>query len=217
MKIAVPIVADTLDAALRDIDEASKVADLVELRMDFLRYSGLTRAVADLQLLADIGFPKIITYRHQSLAGPNSDGFKGSNQERDKLLSHALSLKPEYVDVEAATRLHPQDFIPLVDHDHTKLILSYHDFTGTPKDLRGIYKRIASLGGDIVKIATTPHNLDDIVRIVIMIEQAEGEVIGISMGKMLLAGHLVYAALNEDKRSAPLQPTVAEYREFMAA
>ncbi len=57
MRIAIPITAESMDEALRDIDKAVEVADIIELRIDYIYNPNLER------LLRHSQTPKIVTNR----------------------------------------------------------------------------------------------------------------------------------------------------------
>ncbi|MEK7805528.1 MAG: type I 3-dehydroquinate dehydratase, partial [Planctomycetota bacterium] len=128
--ICIPIIANNLDDALHDMAEASKVADIVELRIDYIKNVDLKR------LLEKRTKPVIVTNR------PIREGgrFNGSEEERIALLKLAIRLQADYVDVE-------HDIIQNIRRDTelrvpTKIIVSYHNFRETPDDLTDIYKRL---------------------------------------------------------------------------
>ena len=75
MRIAVPIIAKTMDDALRDMDRAEKVgADIIELRIDYMYSPNLEK------LLNHNDIPKIVTNRYKEEGGH----FKGSEEEDRK-------------------------------------------------------------------------------------------------------------------------------------
>lgn len=205
MRIAIPITASTMDEALEDIDKAAEVADIIELRIDYMQNPDLER------LLAHSSLPKIVTNRTQYEGGK----FQGSEEKRIAYLQEAISLGVEYVDIEL------NHFRPL-DKKSTRLIVSYHNFEQTPEDLDEIYKRIVNKGADIVKIATKAQNYEDNLRMLNLIANSDRDTIGICMGKEgiitrvlgpVYGGYLTFASLGEGKSSAPGQLTADELRE----
>ncbi len=70
----------------------------------------------------------------------------------DRILLEAVKRGFDYVDVEYLSGLTDV----MVAKAGQGLILSHHDFKGTPTDLDGLYRSMRSLGADIVKIAVTP-------------------------------------------------------------
>ena len=63
MRIAIPITAESMDEALRDMDKAAKVADIIELRLDYMSNPNLEI------LLGHSQTPKIVTNRTQCEGG----------------------------------------------------------------------------------------------------------------------------------------------------
>jgi len=90
MRIAIPIIAPTVDEARRDMDLALKQgADILELRFDYLgRQEQKPRNIKTLLNHSDL--PIIYTNRHISQAGLDARaGFKGSEEEREELCQAA--------------------------------------------------------------------------------------------------------------------------------
>ena len=205
--ICIPIIANNLDDALHDMAEASKVADIVELRIDYIKNVDLKR------LLEKRTKPVIVTNR------PIREGgrFNGSEEERIALLKLAIRLQADYVDVE-------HDSIQNIRRDTelrvpTKIIVSYHNFRETPDDLTDIYKRLSQSGADIVKIVTHANNITDNVRIYQLLQQSQMPVISFCMGELGIISRILYkrfgsyltfASLRTGKESAPGQINIHE-------
>lgn len=88
-------------------------------------------------------------------------GFEGSEAERQARLE-AGARGAWAVDIEARAEWRPGKV------EGRKLILSYHDFEGTPRDLRTIVGRMLDERPDYVKVAATPadaHDLDLLARL----------------------------------------------------
>ncbi len=214
MKIAVPILANSMDGALRDMDRASLVADIIELRIDYMPKSNLER------LLGHTNLPIIVTNRPMREGGR----FEGNEQDRLAYLQEAIHLKAAYVDIEA------NSYYPLVRRESTQMIVSYHNFLNTPADLDAIYQRVARYGPDITKIATMAKSYDDSQRMLDLISSAsaKGKIIGVCMGDKgaitriegpLKGGYLTFASLDKTNSLGEGQLTVAELRrawEFMS-
>jgi 3-dehydroquinate dehydratase/shikimate dehydrogenase len=206
MKIAVPITAATMDEALRDIDKASEVADIIELRLDFMSNPNLER------LLGHTTTPKIVTNRTKLEGGR----FSGSEEERISYLKEAVSLGAEYVDIES-------DYFQAFDRGRSKLIVSHHNFDRTPSNrrLRDVYDCILEKNPDIIKIATKADNYRDSIRMLNLVLEADISMIGICMGQYgiitrvlgpIYGSYLTFASLEEGKSSAPGQLSVAELK-----
>jgi 3-dehydroquinate dehydratase/shikimate dehydrogenase len=138
----------TMAEIRRGRDEAS--GDLVELRLD---------GVADLDVagaLAGRRLPAIVTCRAPYEGG----AFRGSEADRLEILSRASALGAEFVDVEWKA-----DRRRLRVGGATQLVLSHHDFEGTPADLPDRIRAMRAEEPHIVKVAVTPHDLCDVVRL----------------------------------------------------
>lgn len=214
MRIAVPVTASTAEGALSDIDAAVAAADIVELRIDYM--IDYIKERSDLErLLRRSTKPVIVTNRYSAEGGK----FQGSEEERIVYLQHAIELGAAYVDIEL------NHFHPLARNPQTLLIVSYHNFRGTPENLLQIYAEIVNKGANVAKIATMAQSPDDCSRmldLVARVSQAGGNIIGLCMGEEgkstrilgpVHGGYLTYASLSNDKASAPGQLTVAELRK----
>ena len=204
MRIAVPIIASSMDEALRDIDKAAEDADIVELRLDFMSNPDLERLLRHSQI------PKIVTNRTKLEGGR----FEGSEEDRIAYLQEAINLGAEYIDIES-------DYFHAFERGSTKLIVSHHNFGRTPENLQETYKKIATQNPDIIKIATKAENYGDSLRMLNLIADADKDIIGICMGQYgiitrvlgpVYGGYLTFASLEERKSSAPGQLSVAELK-----
>ena len=145
-KLCATVTADTM-ADLRTQRDLVGAVDLVELRLDSVRDPSAAAALAGRKK------PVIVTCR------PTSEGgmFKGSEEERRRILAEALSLGAEYVDVEWQGSC--ADLI--AQTGGRRIILSHHDFQGTPADLHDKTQAMLASGAEIVKVAVTAHRLQD--------------------------------------------------------
>src|SRR3990167_4276966 len=205
--ICIPIIANKLPDALHDMAEASMVADIIELRIDYIKDVDLKR------LLEKRTKPVIVTNR------PDREGgkFDGSEEERIALLKLAIRLQADYVDIE-------HDSIQNIRRDTvhrvpTKIIASYHNFCKTPDDLTDIYKRLSQSGADIVKIVTHANSITDNVRIYRLLQQSQIPMISFCMGELGIISRILYkrfgsyltfASLQVGKESAPGQISIHE-------
>ena len=135
----------------RMVDLAS-VADMFEIRGDMVR---------DLDLLT---LMRAQTHPLLFTCLPRSEG--GSWDDRDPAGRRALLLEAakrgfDYVDVG-----YKSGFLDVIGEKAGKgLVISYHDLEGTPEDLESLYKSMAGLGADVVKIAVTPRSIADLGRL----------------------------------------------------
>jgi 3-dehydroquinate dehydratase/shikimate dehydrogenase len=180
---------------------------LVELRIDYIQ------GTVQLQrLLKDRPCPVIITCRRVADGGR----WERSEEERLVLLRSAIVEGAEYVDLE-------EDVAGKVPrYGTTKRIVSHHDFSKTPSDLAHLHRRLAALGADVVKIATTANHPTDNLRMLEMVQASRVPTVGICMGEIgvptrVLAGRagapFTFATFSEDRVLAPGQIGWREMRD----
>lgn len=148
-RLCVTVTAPTTLELRRLRDEAAKVADLVELRLDSVRDPDVAGALADRRS------PVIVTCRPEWEGGR----FGGSEEERKRILADALAAGAEYVDVEWRSAF--DDLI--ARQSGRRIILSMHDFDGVPADLAARFHAMKSTGAEVVKLAVQTHRLSDCV------------------------------------------------------
>lgn len=208
--ICIPIIASTVEDALRDMAEASKLADIIELRLDYIKNPDLGL------FLRRRTRPVIFTNRPIREGGK----FDGSEEERISLLKLAIQLQADFVDVEHDSIHHiGKDVLSRVHRGKTKLIVSYHNFRETPGDIAAIYQRLSQSGADIVKIVTYANDISDNIRIYRLVQTARAPLISFCMGEYGMMSRILYkrfgnyltfASLRRGKESAPGQITVHE-------
>jgi len=174
-------------------------ARLVELRLDYIK-----GPVNVKRLLADRPCPVIVSCRRRRDGGK----WSGTEQQRQVLLRAAIAEGAEYVDLE-------EDIAGQIPRfGTTKRIVSLHDFRKTPDDLEGIWKRLAGLDPDIIKICTTANSPNDNFRMFRMMQKADRPTVGLCMGEIgiptrILAGKFgapfTYATFSAERVLAPGQ------------
>jgi 3-dehydroquinate dehydratase type I len=225
VKICVPITEANVKDAVEAMKKAKELgADLVEVRMDYLGGTPDEAAIGELMEAVDI--PKIATLRPKSQGG----FYEGSESNRINALQTAMSFGAAYIDLEVSTDVGWRYEIgKACKSNGSKLIVSFHDFKGTPKrdDLIDMIKNEFAAGAQIAKIATTPQSFDDVMTVmsVISLFKTQGrDVIGVAMGKLgaasrLLAGpagsYLTYASLSDGKESAEGQIPIEDMKKIL--
>ena len=219
--ICIPIVASTTGAALVQMEKSAPLADVLELRIDQIRDVNLEQLMNGKRSGTQI----LVTNRRKDEGGV----FPGSESERLALLKDAVALGADYVDIEAITEKHLIGELRAQiekHHSRTRWIISSHDFSGTPSEKALIKKFNACkrIGGDIVKIVTHAHAMEDNLRILGLIPYARDkgqQIIALCMGKQgkisrvmapLLGAYWSYASLEKGAESAPGQLTAEEMR-----
>lgn len=217
--ICIPIAAATTDAALLLMERAAPLADLVELRIDRIPDADLERLIAARRT------PVIVTNRSRQEGG----GFTGSEEERVGRLGEAVRLGADYVDIESATDPALKSGLrEAIAGTSTKLIVSWHDFSGTPPSqfLRAKLEACMADGPAIAKIVTRADDDSDCLRVLGLIPYAlrKGQAIAaFCMGRRgiisriaapRLGSAIAYASLEPDEASAPGQLTIHQMREI---
>jgi 3-dehydroquinate dehydratase/shikimate dehydrogenase len=158
-------------AELRRHRDAVTDADLVELRLDTVRDPDVTGALAGRRQ------PVILTCR------PTWEGgsFRGSEEERRRLLGAALAEGAEYVDVEFRAGF--DDL--MAPASGRRIVVSAHDFDGVPRDLEARVDAMRATGAEIVKIAVKTRRLRDAVTLAQLGSRAgrDGGLVIIGMGE----------------------------------
>jgi 3-dehydroquinate dehydratase type I len=220
--ICVPVMAETNREALGRMKEGFALAEMVELRIDRIHRPDLSLLVG-----ARPG-ALLVTNRRRKEGG----FFAGPEKDRVDLLAEAAKRGADFVDVEASTGESLIGWLASAVRRKagtTKLIVSHHDFQGTPS-WAGLLRRFHScraFGPHAVKIVTYARSAEDNLRLLRLIPRslAEGQlIIAFCMGPHgrisrilapLLGSFLTYASLRKGEESAPGQWTVGEMRKIM--
>lgn len=219
--ICIPIVAATNEEAMKQMDKCFSLADVVELRIDFIRNVNLTK------LLSAKRGKVIVTARKKDEGG----NFEGDEEKRFVLLSKAVILRADFVDIELSTdETFTKKLLGDIKKygDQTNLIVSHHDFNGTPSEskLQNIFNECVGRGAHIVKIVTFANSAEDNLKILKLISYAKKtnrKIIALCMGEKgkisrimapYFGSYLSFASLEKGAESAPGQLTVEEMREI---
>ncbi len=188
--------------------------DVVEIRLDAMPVPQVRRC-CDLMDL-----PLLFTNRPQWEGGQ----FSGPEAERLAPLLEAAAQGAAFVDFEL--RADPGLRGRLLDSlagSGSRLIISCHDFAGTPtdKELGGILQQMLASGAHIGKIVTMAHSDLDVLRVLnlqVLAREHDFPLIAFCMGKaggisrlatLYLGGFMTYAAISEEEATAPGQLSVA--------
>lgn len=183
-------------------------SDLVELRIDHLRSQSLLKIK---QTVSEFGESAVVTVRPASEGG----GFEGREYERISLVRELVDLEPAYFDIELRTLItHPQLRSGGMGR---RLIVSWHDFSGTPgvARLREVASRAASYGG-LVKLVTLAKRAEDNLAVLSLYGGTGRQPIAFCMGSrgilsrvmaMELGSPVAYTSL-PGKPVAPGQPSL---------
>jgi 3-dehydroquinate dehydratase / shikimate dehydrogenase len=213
-KICVSVCAKTADELIKQIKHAENLADVIEIRFDCLEKGEIE------ELNIPINENYIFTFR------PKEQGGK-----------RELTLREREIFWNEGNDYCGADFEEDVVENHfgwlyKPVICSYHDFNGTPNNLREIYERILfrnDANVDVIKIAVQTDDITDTIPIWQLLKRAKSEnkeIIPIAMGesgkwtRILGLAHgafMTYASLDSDKETAPGQVTVKDLLEVYRA
>ncbi|MFY9610371.1 MAG: shikimate dehydrogenase [Blastocatellia bacterium] len=172
-RVCAVIAEQTIEAAQSAISHAAGIADLIELRLDYLFDFDFTKTENLGPLLACKPLPVIITCR---------DVEEGGKQHVDqaarlRLLVDGAKRFADYCDIEAA---HYADAVSLAP-DLSRLIVSHHNFAETPADLGKVYDRVTDLPAAVHKIVTQANSINDSLAVFGLLDRATRD------GKKLIA------------------------------
>lgn len=219
--IIVPVTAGSFSEALFQIGGANKVADAIELRLDYfpkLAESELSRMIKACEK------PCICTCR----SVPEGGRFSGTEAERASVLLAALRHGAHYVDVEYEMdqRLRKKVFAAARKR-RAKVIVSKHCMGHTPplRELRELLAAMAKEKAHVVKIVTKARKKSDSKAVLALFRDAGRKrirLIAFCMGEhgkesrvlsIFLGAFATFASLAEGLESAPGQMTAHEMRE----
>jgi 3-dehydroquinate dehydratase type I len=199
--------------------------DLVEWRLDLFSVRHTWEKTLDaLSALSDVGrHPVLATNRPKAQGG----AFEGAESFRVDVLKRAVGAGAEWVDLEEETS---EDVLDWFKEKDIKILLSHHDFSGTP-DLSTLKHKVygmAQRGVDTVKITTYAATAEDNLRVLELIPFGRRElgidIIGFCMGplgrwsrvvSLLLGSPWTYVQLPGQSGSAPGQFTPSEIRVLL--
>lgn len=216
-RVCIPIVEKGVLEGLQAIEEANPLADLIELRMDYMKKVDLMR------LTRGIRKPFIVTNRRKEEGGK----FLGGEQKRVEILEQAMGLGVAYIDIEFRTDRALLKRL-LRDKKRTQVILSFHDLekTPSPKELQRLCHRMHGLQADVLKVVTFARSWEDNLITLSLIPYAkrEGwEIVTFCMGEKgrisrifapMLGVAWTYASLRNNRASAPGQLNVLQMRRI---
>jgi len=220
--ICVSIASEKSAQAVKIARSAENYADVIEIRLDALADPGIE------VFIKNLAKPLLFTNR------PEWEGgfFKGAETARIELLLEAVRHDCALVDLELKTapELRGELLDVLLQHPGTSLIISWHDFSGTPsrEELEEILLQQMESGAHIGKIVTTAHDSMDILKVLSLQETAaenDFPLIAFCMGgvgkisrlaTLKLGGYMTYAAPDEHRETAPGQIPVSIMHDMLA-
>jgi 3-dehydroquinate dehydratase / shikimate dehydrogenase len=223
-KICVPISERSASNLREAIDKASAMADIIEIRLDYLEKSEFNEALRLLpDLLGNDACSFILTYR------PAEQGGHLSIQMPDRYAfwSKYVGVRPSsnLVDIELdlALEFMRNGNVPI---NWENVICSYHDFNKVPSDLESIFGQMASTPAYVLKIAVKANTITDCIPLLHLLERARNqkrEMIAIAMGQSGLltrilapsrGAFLTFASSDPIRATAPGQISAYDMRNL---
>jgi 3-dehydroquinate dehydratase-1 len=220
--VCVSVACAEVDQAIAMAKDSANYADVVEIRLDSLSHPEIEPFVKS------IAKPLLFTNRPEWEGG----SFTGSELERIGMLLKAVRHDCALVDLELRTapELRGEMLDALLKHPHPRLIISWHDFSGTPssEELAEILLQQIESGAHIGKIVTTANDPMDVLRVLnlqVFALENNFPLIAFCMGAVgkisrlatiKLGGYMTYAAPDRGKETAPGQIPVSVIRDMLS-
>ena len=207
-----------MERALKAIEEAKTIADLIELRVDYMKKPKMA------SLLGGRQKPFIVTNRRKEEGGRHA----GVERERLSILKEAVDLGAEYIDVEVRSERGMLHYL-MANRKETNIILSFHDLDKTPppRELQRLFDRMIRWRADTIKIVTFARCWEDNLRVLSLLPCAKArkqKMVAFCMGEKgkvsrILAPFMgaawAYSCLSRKRTSAPGQMTVKEMKDIL--
>jgi len=216
-KIAAVVAEETFEKTIESLEEAEKIADIVEIRIDHIKNINSETLK---QILKKKTKQIIITNRKKDEGGK----FEGSEDERIGLLRKAVESGADFVDIELSSGMETVKDI-IKNKRGSKIICSYHNFEMFPEDIHEIFNKLKETDADIIKIVCMARKSGDNITMLKLIERAckkNVKIIAFNMGRKgritrALSGALgafltSYVPIN--KNTAPGQISIEEIEEI---
>ncbi|MGX7174526.1 type I 3-dehydroquinate dehydratase [Enterococcus ratti] len=231
-KICAPLIGETREELLREAVLAKESGtDLVEWRIDY--YEDVFQADAVMQTLTLLHemleeLPLLFTFRTLAEGGKQEISIRGYHALYQSVVHSGLV---DMVDIELSKiESFEKERLAQISQLNIPIIISTHNFKETPADPVLLYQLnlMEHFGAAIGKIAVTPQNERDVLRLMELTRRAGAFVsmplITLSMGKLgmisRLSGNLTgsvmtFGALTPEKSTASGQMTVKELKEII--
>jgi 3-dehydroquinate dehydratase type I len=217
LRICVPVVEPTVNRARGRYQRAARKGLWTEVRLDYLE-----DPAPDLKrLFRTLPGPVIATNRLAAEGGR----WQGAEADRLDHLSQALELGVTCLDLELAADAGFRREV-WERRGNTQLILSWHDFTGTPEAARleSVLDEMLAAEADVVKMVALANDPADNLRMLSLIPRARAQgkdIIAFCMGPLgkwsrvaapLVGSWLTFAPFSQQRASAPGQLTVNDLK-----
>jgi 3-dehydroquinate dehydratase / shikimate dehydrogenase len=189
---------------LKVAPSASKAAQVIELRLDFLSSrAGIGRLLG--WVARQPKTPILIATCRRLQAGGR---FKGSVDEEITVLKRAVEAGCRWCDVEIETAERIASGQLKKELAPARVLVSAHDFRRLPQNLPALVARLEACGGDAIKIAAACRSLADASR---LFELARGraDLVAIPMGDEMLAARVLALRQGSALAYAPVSQSTA--------
>ncbi len=190
--IVIPITANNVIESFEEIRKAAKVADIIELRCDYLFTANRIILRKLLRFVRSCKKPVIVAPRDRKQGGAGII----DNITKIELILESIKQKADYFDIEAdklklLKKVDIDDIRKELEDDYgvdirkfekdmmkTKFIVSYHNFKKTP-DVISVYKKIRKdakkykLKNYVIKVVTLANVIEDNAKIFKLLELAK--------------------------------------------
>jgi 3-dehydroquinate dehydratase/shikimate dehydrogenase len=225
-KICAVVAEPTASAMLRGLRQAQRESSTIELRLDYLATARERSRFLKRVKFNRRKFCVIATLRRRAAGGR----FTGSIAAHRAALLAAAKAGCAWCDleVESAERLTPlalQIMLLELRRAGARVMISFHDFRATPRDLRAVIRRLDRRGGDAIKIATQARSLNDSLRVLAATKHRRN-VVAVPMGEVGLPARILalrhgsalsYASNSQKSATAPGQLSVHAMRRTYRA
>lgn len=204
------------------VPELVKDADILELRIDMFERKVIDNLEEIIERAKGLDKFLIATIRSQNEGGKRFIDDENRFSLFQKVIPHV-----DIIDIELSSEKLLTRLMPIIKKNNKLLLLSYHNFEETPKDsvIEEIFLRAKKRGADIVKIAVTAKDREDLIRMAqFTIRHRKDNIITISMGENgkpsrllfpVLGSLVTYASITET--SAPGQFSLEEVAGYFKA
>ncbi len=202
-KICISVCTETADEMLEQIRRAEKLADVIEIRLDCIESKQIHKAFAFLASKK----PLLLTYRPKEQGGKvEADLFSRRVVWTAFVINGNLDTRKLWFDYE-------YDLTNLQKVSNPLTIRSYHDFSGVPENLLGLFENL-SAQSEVAKIAVNADDIADSLAVWKLLKNAKAEnkqIIPIAMSeagkwtRILGLAHgafMTYASLDAGKETA---------------
>ena len=203
--MCVSLMAYDTKELIKKIKEAEKIADLIEVRLDYMNSFDLEEIIKASKI------PVLMTYRR-----PEEGGFRKDlkDEERALVLNKAIELGVDYIDVELDMDPTIRDEL-IKRRKNTKVVVSKHFFSHVEqKTLYRCAEELFSIGADIGKIIGYAKNWSDNLMYLNLVSDlfSEGyKIISFAMGPYGVLSRVIspifgaewtYGSLKREERTA---------------